>query len=305
MSKTLGQLQVRLAKTPQGAGVDGLLLRSYINAKIREIIERNDWLRLIKTGTLQTVAPYDTGTLAVTNGLNTLTLTGGTFIAGMTGRPIRIANRPESYIFTYLSASTGTLSRVYEGDTDTAAAFKMFKNVYAAPSDLDRIESIKVPRTGRDLDQCGREYLDERDAARTQYGAAEKYALYDDSSDATPLVQIELWPIPDRAEGLPIRYRVLVAELAATGDTLAGWINPFAVLYGVEADLLYLIKDYTGGDRKLAQFESALAGMLKQDAMQTDVERIEINSNYSAHRALRRNDSIDSDFEAFYYQTGE
>src|ERR1044072_7809544 len=106
MSTTLGQLRVRLLKHPIGAGVDRVLLDGAINDAIQEILERHDWQRLIVEGSLQTVAIYDTGTLALTNGLNTVSITGGTFTAAMTGRKIRPTGRNENYTFTYPSDST-------------------------------------------------------------------------------------------------------------------------------------------------------------------------------------------------------
>ena len=305
MSKTLGQLRVMLAKTPSGAGVDSVLLDGYINSRLREIIERNDWLRLIKIGTIQTIAPYETGTVALTNGVNTVTGTGTTFTSGMTGRRFRPEGRSEFYTFTYVSATSGTLDRVYEGDDVTGASFKIFKNIYAMPSDLDRIESLKVPRTNRDLDQVGREYLDERDPAREWYGAAEAYALADDSADSTPLVQIELFPIPDRAEGLPIRYRVAVAELAAAATKIPEWVNPYAIIYGVEADLYNLMEKPGMAQAKESKFEQIISGMLRQDAIQTEVEALQMNSRYTRHRAQRAGFDGDSDFAEFYYQQGE
>jgi hypothetical protein len=302
MSKTLGQLQVFLSKTPAGAGIDPLVLKGYINARLREILDRNDWLRLIKTGIIQTIAPYVTGTVALTNGSNAVTGTGTTFTASMTGRRFRVSGRNETYTFTYVSATSGTLDRVFEGDTDTGLGYRIFKAVYSLPADVDRVESVFVPSMRRDLNLRGREWLDAHFGGREFYGAPEFFTLTDDSSDASPLVQIELYPIPEIAEGLPIRYRVLVADLSATSDILPVWISPNAIIYGVESDLLALTKDYAGAAFKQQAFEQAVAGMLRQDAMQTGAEAIATHPRYTNHRYGRLDDSYDSDFAEFARQ---
>ncbi len=302
MSKTLGELRLLILKTPAGAGIDKILLDGYINARYRQILDANDWRRLIKTGTLQTVAVYETGTITIANGATSGTGSGTTFTAGMTGRKIRPEGRNESYVFTYVSAGAFTIDRAYEGDDLSAGAFKIFKSIYALPSDCERLESVRVPRTSRDLDPVGREYLDERNPDRLWYGAAERYAPADDSSDATPLNQIELDPIPDRAEGYPIRYRVQVAELTATSGTLLPWINPYAIIAGVEADIYMLMEKPQLAQLKEMQFMQFVQGMLRQDAMATEPEALESHSRYTAHRAARANEEYDSDALEFARQ---
>ncbi|MGH8743849.1 MAG: hypothetical protein ACREUY_06170, partial [Burkholderiales bacterium] len=120
MSKTLGEMRFHLSKTPAGAGIDATILTNYINSRLREILNRNDWLRLIVTGTIQSVAAYDAGTLAVLEGAASLTGSGTTWTSAMTGRKMRISSRNEYYSFTYVSATSATLERVYECDDDSA-----------------------------------------------------------------------------------------------------------------------------------------------------------------------------------------
>jgi hypothetical protein len=285
MSTTLGQLRVRLLKHPIGAGVDRVLLDGAINDAIQEILERHDWQRLIVEGSLQTVAIYDTGTLALTNGLNTVSITGGTFTAAMTGRKIRPTGRNENYTFTYASASTGTLDRVYEGDTDTAASFRMFQNVFELAANCDYVESLRHPSSIKDLDQVGREWLDNRDPARLIFGDPRYFTSFQDSDDATPLTQIELHPIPEAAKGMPVRYRVKVVKLSATTDKLPEWMSERAVFRGALMNLAEL----SGADIAAlkVQFEGAISDLIRKDVLATETQAIEMHERYTRHRAAR------------------
>lgn len=110
---------------------------------------------------LSTEAFYDTGTVAVTNGANTVVLTTGEFTADMDGLPIRIDGDSVDYTFTYVDANNGTLDRVYEGTTDTSATFKIapagqwMVELYERPTEqiiVDYDYLYRLPRLVNDND---------------------------------------------------------------------------------------------------------------------------------------------------------
>lgn len=285
MTTTLGQLRVRCLKHPLGAGTDRVLLDGAINDAMEEIVERYDWTRLIVEGSLQTVAIYETGTLALTNGSTAVTGTGTTFTTAMTGRKLRVVGRNESYTFTRTGDTTGTLDRVYEGETNDELSYKIFQNVYETGATVERVESLRHPRAQRDLDQVSREYLDDIDPARILQGDPCRFTTYSDSDDSPAITQIELHPIPERAEGLPIRYRVKVSKLTAASDAIPEWMSERAVFYGALCGLA-TISGADGRGYEL-KFEKALAGMVKQDVLATETEPLRMADQYVRHRAAR------------------
>ena len=68
---------------------------------------------------------YSTGTVAITKGANALTGTGTTWTSAMTGMTFRIDGDSEEYIFTYVSATTGTLDKNYNDTTRTLSTYKI------------------------------------------------------------------------------------------------------------------------------------------------------------------------------------
>lgn len=285
MAYTFGQIRVRCAKLPHGAGVDSVVLDGYINARYREYLDKIDWSRLVKTSTIQTVAVYDTGTVEVESGSASITGTGTTWTSAMTGRRFRVAGRSEFYTFTRTSNTTGTLDRAYEGDDDDEAGYKIFDNIVTLPSDLRVLESIKVPSMGRDLDQANREWLDRIAPARDDYGPPETYSPYDDSSGGLP--QIELYPIPIIAEGLPIRYGTAKARLSSPSDVLPEWMNEECLVAGVEWNLYTLAGDPVNAQEKKSEFYNTLNDQVRLETRRTAPEQLQMASRFTRHRRAR------------------
>lgn len=290
---TFGLLRLRLSKHPAGAGVDSVLLDSYINARYREYLDKYPFTRLVKTSTIQTGAVYDTGSISILSGATSGTSSGTVFTSQMTGRRFRAEGRSEIYVFTYVSATSFTIDRAYEGDDLSGAGYRIFQPYYALPSDLRVLESVSVPFANRDLDQIERERLDWMAPTRELFGEPEMYAPYDDSS--TPLPQIELYPIPLRAEGLPIRYSTAKARLAATSDVLPDWMSEECLITGVEADLYGLQGDAGMMQAKEAKFQELLNDQVKVDVQRQVSEQMRMANRFTQHRRARalRNDDDD------------
>lgn len=88
---------------------------------------------------LSTETYYDVGIVVVTAGSRNITIAIGVFIPEMDGMAIRIDGDSVDYTFSYVSASTGTIDRVYEGTTNATAAYKM------SPSGQWQIELYERP----------------------------------------------------------------------------------------------------------------------------------------------------------------
>lgn len=285
---TVGELQLRLNKLPQGANSDRVVLLGIINDVTQRYVNSYQWSRLSKTASLLTSALYETGTISVTNGSTAITGTDTVWTSAMTGRRIRISGRNETYVFTYTSATTGNLDRGYEGDTDTAATYQIFQSVYALPADVDQIDSVEVPSLNRDLDQESPEYLDKLATDRWALGHPMFYTTAPDITTAgVQYPAIELYPVPDIAEGLIVRYRQSVALFTAPSDTFLPWIQFECIVAGCEAEL-----HAAKGDIGLYQVKEGKFQMLLKDAIDSDSDRqypdeMMMDERYTWHRTIR------------------
>jgi len=288
MSTTLGQVQERLLKLPHGAGTDLVVLRGIVNDVYQRFINSYQWTRLVKSSVIQTTAVYQTGTVAITNGLTSLVGTSTVWTTAMTGRRIRISGQNETYVFTYVSSTTGTIDRAFEGTTETAATYTLFQAVYALPSDTDYVDSIEVPGSNQDLDQVSPEYLDRTSVSRWALGRPSMYALAPDvtvSSVVYPAV--EFYPVPSASEGLTLHYHQTVAEMTATSDTFLLWIPIECIMAGCEAELHALKSNVAGYQIKESKFQLLLRDAMSSDSDKQFPEPMIMDERFTWHRTAR------------------
>lgn len=289
MAETLGQFQGRISKYPVGAGVDAEVLLGIINDRIEEICRSRPWTRLEKQSVLQTVAAYTTGTVTIDAGATSGTGDGTTFTSAMTGRLIRFNNLLEIYEFTYVGAGAFTIDRALEGDDDLEdVTFRIWQPVYELPSDLAEIKSLRNPTIGIDLEQFDREWLDRNATTRMNYGPPRLYVPAEDSANELP--QIELYPGPEDAVGLPMRYRAqppLFADVADTSVEFPDWFSIPAMTAGVLADLYELTGDPNTAQLWESKFQRRVMEMANEDARRMPPTVMGQADRYTAHRAAR------------------
>ena len=115
-----------------------------------------DWNALVTEDTLQMIAAYNTGTVAVTVGSTSVTGTGTTFTTAMTseaGYKIKISGNRDIYKFDYISPTSGIITPSLSAPNDiTAGTFEVFKDEYDLAADFDRFlknGSVYVYSDGR------------------------------------------------------------------------------------------------------------------------------------------------------------
>jgi hypothetical protein len=265
-------------------------MEGWIADRYAEILGVLPWSRTHVQAILRTTAPYDTGTVAVTEGSASVTLAGGTWTSGMSGRAFRVGTRNEFYEFTYASASTGTLDRVYEGPDDAAADYTVFQNVYPLPSDCRLLEddAFATFELGP-LQRFSRTELNASQPVRSTYGTPEIWASYMEDGSTPPRMQVELYPIPDAAIGIPFTYVAEGTALTTTSQILQVWIQPAALLEGVTAKIKRHLKDYLGANEHDKQAGAALALMVGAEAQGMDKARMQLDPYYTSHRSRRAN----------------
>jgi hypothetical protein len=285
---TFGEIRLQCEKS--FPAVDPDIRDSYINERYRRILRRGDWQRLRVQAVIQTVAPYETGTVAATQGSASITGTDTVWTEGMNGRAIRIAEGDEYYQFTYVSPTSGTLDRVYEGADATAATHSIFQNVYVLPSDLHVLHSIRVLGSVKDLDQVSQEELDEREANRATVGTPDCYAPHMDDTSTPPRAQIEVYPVPDSVMALPFWYTQdpTLFSASQTASFIAPWLNPDALYCGVEADVRRrLEKDYVGAQAAESMFTLHLSEMFAAEARRIAPRQIKMADRFTRHNVRR------------------
>jgi len=93
---------------------------------------------LMTEGFVTTVAPYETGTVAMTNGSTAVAGTNTVWTSAMAKRKIRFGSDNAYYRIKSVTNGTNLVLEVpYQGTTDTDATYSIYKDEYRLPADLD------------------------------------------------------------------------------------------------------------------------------------------------------------------------
>jgi hypothetical protein len=272
---TYGELKFRLVKA--FPGVDLTLIEGWIGDVYADILGELPWSRQKTTGILRTTAPYTTGAASVTSGSASVSLSGGTWTSLMSGRAFRIGTRDEYYQFTQTGSTTGTLDRAYEGDTDTSASYRIFQFVYPLPSDCRLLQDDAFPSLIRTNGSRIDAWAD---------GTPTRWASYMEDSSTPPRMQVELYPAPDAAIGIPFTY---IADAALSGSTsiVKAWLEPSALVEGVTAKIKAHLKDYNGALFHQRAFRESLDSMKRAEAHGSAPCEMRLDSYFTRHRRRR------------------
>ena len=283
---TYGDVKFRLVKA--FPGVDADLIEGWISDRYYEILAVLPWTRLSVEAVLQTTAPYATGTVAVTLGSANITLTSGTWTTGMSGRAFRVGTRNEFYEFLYVSATTATLDRVYEGPTAAAAGYQIFQHVYPLPTDCRLLEddAFNTFELG-EIRRMSRGQLNASQPFSNSYGTPQIWASYMEDGSTPPRMQIELYPIPNLAVGIPFNYVAEGPALTDTSQILQVWMQPAALIESVTASIKAHREDYSGAQFHEMRAAAALKAMIGTEAQGMAKTRLQLDDYYTSYRNRR------------------
>ena len=111
-----------------------------IDRAFRKLAKVTDWSFLLDRGRINMVAPFDTGTVALTQDSKTVTLTGGVWPTTMGTDPWHINFGANTEVeFEVLTRTSGTVIEVDENwpfAADATSAFTAYRREYALPTDF-------------------------------------------------------------------------------------------------------------------------------------------------------------------------
>lgn len=307
---TWGQLRMQLQTSAPGVSLD--LIDEYLTSRYEQVLEANDWTGVKGHSTIETQAAYQSGTDTVTFtvGSSSVTGSGTTWTSAITGQRMYRPGDTVYYTVTYVSATSLTLDRAYEGNgTDapgtvySASAYVFMQHIYSLPSDLRAIVSILDPVTSWPLNPMSKDELDASAGPRTNVQNPVYYAQYDDTTDTAPPVihQVEFYPPPLYARGYTLEYlkQMTFFDGQSTSNSPVPWVSATVILHGCRADIaLYLAgqqqtpaaaQPYLAQhDRYEKNFEIELARLLRIEHTQRRQKRpMQMAARFTRHRLAR------------------
>lgn len=237
--KTFGELWNEFLLYAPGTPVP--LAQRFVRNAYDRALNLHQWSELIKDAEKVTATEYSTGTVALTAGSASIVGTGTTWTAAMTNRQIAITSLDGQpyYTFTFLTTTTGTLDRVYQGTTNAAATYTIGEYYVEFPSDLTTLDDI------RDLNNNWRlrrqfhqqNYIDFINADRSSTGNPTFYVSAPPRISAgVSYPRYEFYPKIPASTHLVFRYEAH-SELTSNSDYMITLLESQAVIYGALADL--------------------------------------------------------------------
>jgi len=239
------------------AKIDSFNNEDYAKGLINDAYTRSlpgiaDWTPLVTEAFLTTSAYYSTGTVACTAGATSLTGSGTTWTATMTnnnGWKIKFAGLDNVYAFTYVSATSATISPALEGSTNISGqTYVLFKDEYALPSNFDRLlknGSIYVQQGGRTYNTIGEL---PRDQFREQFVAEPSDPIFRamlTRVDSSGNRMIRLNPPPRTAKVYPYEY---IPKLAPMKEYITGTVAVTNASTTVTGSNTYFTNNVSAGD---------------------------------------------------------
>lgn len=207
---------VRVDRIAAVSGATGIpaIAKWLVNEAQRDLFYAHDWPWRRKNDVLQTVAPYETGTVTVTLGSTTLTGSGTTFTSAMVGRKFRLTGDLDFYeISAYVSATEVTLADAYVNATQSGIAYSIYQDVYALATDMDRILGMQAQDPDTRIIFGTDEDVYEFEPNPTNTGSPEAVIVSERSSAGTAW-NARFWPIPSDIVQLQYQYMFEATDLS-------------------------------------------------------------------------------------------
>lgn len=294
MSRTFGQIQFELTHFAKSKGlpaVDFELLRGWINEAYSDVCDRRQWKGLEVNSGFTAVGVVNTGTISVVNGSTSITGTGTAWTADMSGRQIRVDGRNDSYGFTYVSSTSATLSRAYEGPTDSNVGYLISIITYTMPEAAKVVTMMVNPNLPEPMVQINQDELNHISLAAPIIGEPVYWLPANDSGEPPSSVyrQVRIYPPPQADVRLGYVYLKHPTEFTGsnTETALMPWVDPRAVVAGAKAIMLAHFQMYDGAGAELKLQEGAIRKMQQAETDLAGPTKLRMHPRYTRHRRAR------------------
>ncbi len=280
---------LRLQVTQENPGIPLEKVDGWLQDRYTEILDRIEWKRAQAESVIVSPASYQTGTIAATLGSNAIVGTGTTWSAAMTGSMIRLDGTSEYYQFTYVSATTATLDRGWEHPDTTVSTYRIDRAVFLLPTDCRVLNGLRGLHDWQPpLERLTPGELNRRAGQRTTYGTPTMYAPTYDNFSTPPIMQVELYPIPQSPNSISetlsfvadITFDSSAITPSSTSSSLLPWVRPGALKAGVKASMLLDKGDWNGATKMQAEMDRLVLIMAHSNTAQIGPEPIRLSPQY-------------------------
>jgi hypothetical protein len=296
MANTVGTIRQQLMRETGDFPADPVLNLAWLQSRYNSVLERCPWTFLTKEATFSTVAAITAGTVTVTNGSATVTETTSNangWSSSVETRYFRRDGDSEFYLidtFGNNNPDTLTLNRVYEGASGTVIGYTIFQRFYSLATDcrqIIRMAAIETPTTMEEVSQTD---LDIAILNRPAEGNPQVWAQA--GRDSSDNMRIELYPIPDEANGILYHYLQESPTIADDDATIIPQVDLRLLRSGWLADYWgwrAAFQNSRGNELQMSQkfeqeFERRLGEMVNRESANFPPMRLRNSASRYRHR---------------------
>lgn len=271
-------------------------IQSMMQTRYESLYETMPWSKRLRDFTINLYAQTSStsaNTVTVTNASSTVTSAGTPFVSADTGRQISIGDDPQYWFVSRDSSSVITLKDgnsvtvTWPGDTDTAAAWRLFQTYYNLPSNADDVMSLAGQYPMEEFDG-GREALDAIDPYRISTADYPTHWVWAGTDPTTGYRRLEIWPVPTQARVL--RGQMYLQAPTLSGSTVLDIPAPL-LIWSTVADCCQMLHAKQGSAETMwenkALFFERKANEVASEYGFVDFQRLSPNRTISRRKGLR------------------
>jgi hypothetical protein len=263
----------------------------FVNNRYQDICMGTHWRWLKAAYDFNLDAPYDTGTISLTLGSESVVGVGTSWTAqNVQPKDVLLLQsiRQVYHVSERTSATALTLETQFASDENLSDAdYVMGRNQYELPSSTDHLISFIIDSSAKMIPLGVQDFRRLQSVDPTRTGTPQYYSLVRRDTDDDS-VYVEVYPTPDRAYQCHIDYTVRIAYLE--DETTCYPIIPdryrSVLYYGALAEFYSFLRDPSGSSLAENQYRAFLAQM-RNDTQQTDDRFVVVNERNYRNRIGR------------------
>lgn len=259
----------------------------FINNRYARIVGARHWKWLYQTVDTTFHAPYETGTITVTQGSEVVTGL-GTFWSSNIVPNNKIIIAGEIYTIASVDSQTQLkLEGEYAGSTASALSYQIVRPIYQAPSDADQILSITLDNVG-ELVPTGTQEIRRKSQYDPTFISTPRW-FTETKRQNSGVWLYEVWPLPDKKYNVHIDYKVTVCKLTDEDDSFPlipdQWRH--VLYYGALAEMFRYLRDPVNSQSAEADHVRCFTMMQNDRTLTESKYQIQPSRNYRNRKRSR------------------
>jgi hypothetical protein len=275
-------------KNPSQETSRRLVVLGFLNNRYARVTSSKHWDWLNGSVDFELFEPYQTGTVSLTQGSESVTGVGTAFNVNVIPDNKLVVGDYVNLITTVNSATGLTLESAFAGVDQSAASYQIIKSIYRLPGDLEHLKSLSIDRYGK-LVPIGIQDMRRKQNADPGLTGVPRYYTELFRRPADGVRTMEIFPAPDERMNAHLDYNIQIIKLQddVSSYPLIPDRHRVVLYYGALADMYQFMKDPTNFGLAEGAFKETYFQMLNDQQLTDSSLIISTARDYRFRRPRR------------------